>query len=328
MSEHQPLARRLPSPRTLLGAAFLAAAIAQIAACESDAPTPAAAIEKPPAKPAPSTTNTPNAAPGGSHGASPGGSASPDAGAAGSGSPSTSAAPAGSAEAPAVDDTKWSTATSTTVDTSAGPMVIHAVHHGTVYIEVAKQILWVDPYSEGKLDDKPKADFILVTDIHPDHLDEKAIDAVKKAGTVVMGPKEVVDQHPGTQMIANGDKKKLGPIEVEAIAMYNTKRGPAAGKVFHDKGRGNGYVLSYGGKRVYLSGDTECTSEMKGLPRIDVAFVCMNLPYTMPPEEAAECIAAFKPKVAIPYHHRGSDLTVLDSKLAGSGVKVEKLKFY
>ena len=143
-----------------------------------------------------------------------------------------------------------------------------------------------------------------------------------------MGPKAVVAELPGTIAIANGETKTLGPIEVTAVPMYNEKRGPEAGKLFHDKGRGNGYVLSYGGKRVYLSGDTECTSEMKALEKIDLAFVCMNLPYTMPPDEAAACIAAFKPKVVVPFHHRGSDLGVLESKLSGTDVKVEKRDFY
>ena len=215
-------------------------------------------------------------------------------------------------------------------------MVVHAVHHGTLYIEVDKKVVWVDPFSEGKLDDKPKADFILVTDIHPDHLDEKAIGAVKKPETKVMGPKAVAEKLDGSaavakadfEVIANGEKKKLGPLEVEAVPMYNTKPDADSGKTFHEKGRGNGYVLTYGGKRVYVSGDTACTTEMKALTKIDHAFVCMNLPYTMTPDEAGECVAAFKPAIVTPYHHRGSDLAAFDKKLDGSGVKVEKLKFY
>ena len=101
-----------------------------------------------------------------------------------------------------------------------------------------------------------------------------------------------------------------------AVPMYNLKRGPQQGKLFHDKGRGNGYVLTFGDARVYVSGDTECAPEMKALKDIDVAFVCMNLPYTMPPAEAAECISAFKPKNVYPYHYRGSNLDELKSALA------------
>lgn len=311
----------LRSPRHLLAVALLVAGSLQIAACESDAPAPAAPTDHPSANPTPSTTHSSTSGPQGSQGAAPGPSAPA--------SSAASAEPAGSAAAAGTDDAAWSTTTSLTVDTSAGPIIVHAVFHGTVYIEVDKQVIWVDPYGEGgDLSALPKADFVLITDIHGDHLDEKALGVVKKPGAVVMGPKAVADKLAGTQVIANGDKKQLGPVEVEAIPMYNQKRGPAAGKLFHDKGRGNGYVLSYGGKRVYFSGDTECTSEMKALKNIDVAFVCMNLPYTMPPEEAGACIAAFKPKIAIPYHHRGSDLAALDKALDGSGVKLEKLKFY
>ena len=106
--------------------------------------------------------------------------------------------------------------------------------------------------------------------------------------------------------------------------MYNLVRGPEAGKLFHDKGRGNGYVVTFGDKRVYLSGDTECTPEMKALTEIDVAFVCMNLPYTMTPEEAAGCVAAFDPKVVYPYHYGESDLTKFSSALAAEQGKDAK----
>ncbi len=105
------------------------------------------------------------------------------------------------------------------------------------------------------------------------------------------------------------------------VRAYNRTRGPAPGKLFHDQGRGDGFVFTFGDKRVYVSGDTECTPEMKALKDIDVAFVCMNLPYTMTPVEAAECVRAFKPKVLIPYHYRGQKPEELKAKLgADSGV--------
>ena len=110
--------------------------------------------------------------------------------------------------------------------------------------------------------------------------------------------------------------------------MYNMTRGPAAGKFFHDKGRGNGYILTYGGLRMYFSGDTEGIPEMKALKNIDVAFVCMNLPYTMTPDEAADAVKAFHPKVVIPYHYRGQDTTVFQKDLAGTGIEVRLLEFY
>jgi L-ascorbate metabolism protein UlaG (beta-lactamase superfamily) len=128
--------------------------------------------------------------------------------------------------------------------------------------------------------------------------------------------------------IANGEKKTIKGIEIEAVPMYNLQRGPAAGQLFHTKGRGNGYVVTLGDKRIYLAGDTECTPEMKALKNIDVAFVPMNLPYTMPPNEAADCVKAFKPKMVYPYHYMGSDLKAFEDALKGSGVEVRVRDWY
>ncbi len=110
--------------------------------------------------------------------------------------------------------------------------------------------------------------------------------------------------------------------------MYNLKRGPEPGKLYHDKGRGNGSVLTYGGKRFYIAGDTEAIPEMRALKNIDVAFVPMNLPYTMTPEEAADAVKAFRPKIVIPYHYRGSDLSIFEKRLEGTGVEVRLLEWY
>jgi L-ascorbate metabolism protein UlaG (beta-lactamase superfamily) len=209
-----------------------------------------------------------------------------------------------------------------------GKVVLHPVHHATLYLEAPGVTIWVDPWSEGHLDGLPQGDLVLVTDNHPDHLDPKAIAQVKKPGATVAGPKVVAADVPELVTMANVEKKTFGSVEVEAVAAYNEKRGPGPGKLFHDKGRGNGYVLTIGGKRLYLSGDTECTAEMKALKDIDVALVCMNLPYTMPPSEAAACVNAFKPKVLIPYHYRDSNLADLDAPLASSGVQVKKVDFY
>jgi L-ascorbate metabolism protein UlaG (beta-lactamase superfamily) len=131
------------------------------------------------------------------------------------------------------------------------------------------------------------------------------------------------------KVLNNGESTTIGGIKIDAVPMYNLKRGPEAGKLFHDKGRGNGYVLNIGDKRVYFSGDTEAVDEMKGLKNINVAFVCMNLPYTMPPEEAAEGVKAFRPKIVYPYHYRGSDVDVFAKALDGeSGIEVRLRKWY
>jgi L-ascorbate metabolism protein UlaG (beta-lactamase superfamily) len=129
-------------------------------------------------------------------------------------------------------------------------------------------------------------------------------------------------------VISNGETKTWHGWSIEAVPMYNLVRGPEAGKLYHDKGRGNGYVLTYGGKRFYFSGDTERIPEMRALKNIDVAFLCMNLPYTMPPDEAALAAKDFHPKVVIPYHYGKSDLSVFEKALAGSGIEVRILNWY
>lgn len=217
------------------------------------------------------------------------------------------------------------------LDTSAGKVLLFPVHHASFYLEVAGKTLWFDPWTEGRLDGLPKADVVFITDIHQDHYDPRGLELVSRPDTLVVLPAVVADKlsaRVAPKVMANGDKHVIGPVSIEAVPMYNEKRGPDEGKLFHDKGRGNGYVLTIGGKRIYVSGDTECIPEMKALPTIDVAFVCMNLPYTMPPSEAAACVSAFKPKILVPYHYRGSDLAALDGPLKSAGVEIRKLDFY
>ena len=159
-------------------------------------------------------------------------------------------------------------------------------------------------------------------------MDPDSIKDVGKADTEIFAPPAVVATVTTGKPIANGETKTWGGWTIEAIPAYNLKRGPEPGKFFHDKGRGNGYVITYGGKRFYFSGDTEGVSEMRALKNIDVAFVCMNLPYTMPPEEAADAVKAFHPKIVIPYHYRGSDLAVFKKGLEGTGIEVRLLDWY
>ncbi len=217
--------------------------------------------------------------------------------------------------------------TSDRLDTTAGPLTIHPVHHGSFWFAVAGKTVWVDPWSKGPLDG-PKADIVLITDVHADHYDPAGLAAVRGPAAIVVAPKIVADQVPGALALANGERKELGVFNLEAIPMYNLERGPEPGKLYHDKGRGNGYVVTVGGKRIYISGDTECTPEMRALADINVAFVCMNLPFTMPPAEAATCVAAFKPKVLYPYHYRDSDLGALEQGLTGSGVELRRRDWY
>lgn len=212
--------------------------------------------------------------------------------------------------------------------TSAGPVKITPIFHASFILEAGGKVIYVDPAKPAKLDGLPKADLILLTDIHGDHMDAGSISAVSKGDTVVWAPEAVAKTITSAKVIANGDTKTWNGFTVDAVPMYNQKRGPSEGKLYHDKGRGNGYVITYGDKRFYISGDTEGTPEMRALKNIDVALVCMNLPYTMPPDEAAAAVKAFHPAIVIPYHYRGSDLAAFEKGLEGTGIEVRKLEWY
>ena len=214
------------------------------------------------------------------------------------------------------------------ISTSAGKVKITPVTHGSVMLEIEGRAWHIDPWSKGDYSSLPKADVILITDIHGDHMDPKAIAAIKKSSTTIIAPAAVAKTVSDAKVLSNGETTTVHGVEIEAVPMYNLKRGPEAGKLYHDKGRGNGYVLTVGGKRIYFSGDTEAVPEMRALKNIDVAFVCMNLPYTMTPEEAADGVKAFAPKVVYPYHYRGSDLKVFAAGLKGSGVEVKLREWY
>ncbi len=212
--------------------------------------------------------------------------------------------------------------------TTAGVVKITPIRHATLMIEVGGKVIHVDPWSQGNFDGLPKADLILITDIHPDHLDQAAIDKVKKDGTVYIAPAAVAKTITTAKVVGNGESTTWDKWKIDAVPMYNLKRGPSAGTFYHDKGRGNGYVLTYGGTRFYLSGDTEGIPEMRALKNIDVGFVCMNLPYTMTPEEAADAVRAFHPKIVYPYHSRGSDTEAFKKALDGAGIDVRLRNWY
>jgi len=211
--------------------------------------------------------------------------------------------------------------------TSAGSLKITPIQHASLMIQAGGKVLYIDP-AQGSFDGMPQADYILITDIHGDHMAPEIVNKLKKTGTEIVAPQAVSEKVSGTSVIAYGQTKKLGPFTVESVPAYNLTRGPAAGKLFHDKGRGCGYIVTYGGKRFYFSGDTEATPEMKALKNIDVAFVCMNLPYTMTPEEAADAVRAFHPKVVYPYHYKGSDTAAFKKALDGAGIDVRLIDWY
>ena len=210
--------------------------------------------------------------------------------------------------------------------TSAGTLELTPIQHASLMIRAGGKVLYVDP-AEGRYDGLPQADYILITDIHGDHMVPALVDKLRKPATVILAPKAVAEKVSGCTVISNGETETIGEFKVEAIPMYNMK--PAAdGQLYHPKGRGNGYILTYGGKRFYFSGDTEGIPEMKALRNIDVAFVCMNLPYTMTPEAAAEAVRAFYPAIVYPYHYSGSSTNAFAKALAGTGIEVRLRNWY
>jgi L-ascorbate metabolism protein UlaG (beta-lactamase superfamily) len=199
--------------------------------------------------------------------------------------------------------------TSDVVDTKDGPLTIQPINHATLILTVNNVTIYADPSGAEHFKSMKAPDLILITDIHGDHFDLKTIDAVKQGSTWLVVPQVVADKLPQEDkthliILKNGDQKVVQGISVRAIPMYNL---PESSTAMHTKGRGNGYVLRIGGKNIYLSGDTQGIPEMRSLQNIDIAFVCMNLPYTMDVKEAADAVLAFKPKVVYPYHYRGQN---------------------
>ena len=246
------------------------------------------------------------------------------------------------------------------VATDNGVLTIHPIHHATFVMQWSGKTIYVDPVGGGKLFAAlPKPDLVLVTHIHSDHFDPATLEVVVPAGgrTVLVAPKTVAEKIPETlrgkavvKVLANGEKTMAAGMAVEAVPAYNTTPG---NEKFHPKGRDNGYVLTggekgfkkgpgkqdefyhpMGGKRVYIAGDTEDTAEMRALKLIDVAFLPMNLPYTMSVEKAADAIRQFRPKIVYPYHYRSQDGTKADfgqlRKLVGrdSGVEIRVREWY
>jgi len=218
--------------------------------------------------------------------------------------------------------------TSDAIPAAGGSILITPIYHASLQIEHAGTVIQVDPWGADRYAAAKPADLILITDIHPDHLDPAAITRIRKPGAPVVAPAEAAPKIAGALVMANGDSRTVAGVAIEALPMYNLTRGPAPGQLFHPKGRGNGYLLTLGGKRVYIAGDTACTPEIRALKNIDVAFLPMNLPYTMTPAEAAECAKAFTPGIVYPYHYRGSDLEGFAAPLKGLPIEVRLRDWY
>jgi L-ascorbate metabolism protein UlaG (beta-lactamase superfamily) len=190
------------------------------------------------------------------------------------------------------------------VKTAKGDLQITFIGHGSLMFAFGGKIIHVDPFS--RLTDyskQPQADMILLTHEHSDHLDLKALDSLRADKTKIILTKNCALQVKGGIVMQNGDVKTVDGLKIEAVPAYNLVHMRSEGVPFHPKGNGNGYVITFGDKRIYVAGDTENIPEMKQLKDIDVAFLPMNLPYTMTPEMVADAARAFKPKVLYPYHY-------------------------
>ncbi len=213
--------------------------------------------------------------------------------------------------------------------TSAGVVEMHFIGHGSLMFKVNDFIIHVDPVSSsGNYDQKPKADLVLVTHDHYDHLDPVLIAKLSKDGTIMLTTDKVAAQIKWAKAMKTGEKRIAGPVSVEAVAAYNIVNMRSQGEPFHPKGSGLGFILTIGDKRIYVAGDTENTPEMKAIRNIDVAFLPMNLPYTMTPEMVADAANAFKPRILYPYHYgdTNTDKIVALLKDTGTEVRIRNLK--
>jgi len=196
-----------------------------------------------------------------------------------------------------------------TYHTKKGNLIIQPIQHTSLMFKWQNKNIYVDPSGIEKYNQNwPKADIVYLTDIHGDHLNTNTLKQIITPKTILVMPLAVQlklkkEQLPNSVvLLQNGEEKLVLGIKSKAIPMYNLSVGRT---MFHTKGRGNGYVLNFSGLRVYISGDTEDIKEMRALKHIDIAFVCMNLPYTMSVEQAASAVLDFKPKVVYPFHYRG-----------------------
>lgn len=200
--------------------------------------------------------------------------------------------------------------------TEAKELTIHPILHGSLVLEQEEIKVFVDPYGGPKLY-KPfgQPNVVLITHPHGDHLNEETLKGIDLSKAELIAPQAVVDKmskeitFAKVTIMGNGETLSTKGIEVNAVPMYNL---PETEDSRHPKGWGNGYVIQIAGQRVYISGDTEDIVEMRKLESIDIAFVCMNLPYTMGIEQAASAVTDFKPKVVYPYHYRNGDGTFSD----------------
>lgn len=216
--------------------------------------------------------------------------------------------------------------TDDTYSTHQGDLTVHSINHGSLTFTFDDKTIFVDPFGGTELFSEFGAPgIIFITDIHGDHLNPETLAALDTENTTFVVPQAVEDQMEVTGaetiIVGNGESVEVMGIPVSAMPMYNLPEDDPESR--HPKGRGNGYIIDFGGKTVYISGDTEGIPEMRALEGIDIAFVCMNLPYTMDINQAADTVTEFQPAVVYPYHHRGQDIQEFKNLVDAAGVGIE-----
>ncbi len=208
-------------------------------------------------------------------------------------------------------------------ETEGGDLELLFIGHGTLMFKYNDMLIHIDPVSrEADYSKLPDADLILITHEHGDHLDVSAIKEILKNNTRIICNKASASALNDCQVMANGDKTLIEGVSIEAVPAYNIENERSPGNPFHPRGNGNGYILELGGKRVYVAGDTENIPEMSEFGDIDIAFLPMNLPYTMSPEMAAEAAMILKPGILYPYHFGSTDTDELIKLLKGTDIEV------
>ena len=209
------------------------------------------------------------------------------------------------------------------IPTSRGVLRIYFIGHGTLMFELGGQIIHVDPV--GRYFDyaaAPKADLVLITHEHGDHLDPEAVARIRREETIILCPAAGAEQLPGAEVLSDRRQGTWGGFPIQTVPAYNIEHMRTPGQPYHPPGVGHGYIITFGDVRVYVAGDTENIPEMKALRDIDIAFLPMNLPYTMTPEMVADAALAFRPKILYPYHFGSTDTGRLVQLLAQSGIEV------
>ncbi|MFC2082547.1 MBL fold metallo-hydrolase [Candidatus Bipolaricaulota bacterium] len=198
------------------------------------------------------------------------------------------------------------------VQTSAGDLEITFLGHGSLMFTLGEKVIHIDPFSRvADYSTLPKADLVLITHEHRDHLDAEALSSIRTSDTEVVMTEPCEEQVEGGIIMRNGDMSVVQGLPIEAVPAYNLIHTRESGDPFHPCGQGNGYIITLGDTRVYVAGDSENTPEMMALSDIDIAFLPMNLPYTMTPAMVAEAAGAMKPRILYPYHFGTTDTSRL-----------------